>query len=281
MNLLDTVPESRYDRLTQQAREMVGARFSMLTLVDKERQWFKSVQGMVVTETPRAIAFCAHTILSKQHCVVEDTLDDARFCNNPFVKAEPGIRFYAGIPIRNQEGHTIGSFCVADTETHHLSEADLEALARLASDVEEELQRPASLLQGQAYLDGEAHCYSRLGLQQLAQKPGYSSTLLLELEGLPAIRQAFGDDAAALLLKETIDCCRQGLRPQDEIGRLSERRFLILSTCPPSHLAAYGADLKRQIQEMPNLHRNLRLNPTIGTTARPADPLTWGDQLKV
>lgn len=279
MNLLDTAPESRYDRLTQQAREMVGARFSMLTLVDKERQWFKSVQGLVVTETPRAIAFCAHTILSKQHCVVEDARDDERFSNNPFVKAEPGIRFYAGIPIRNSEGHTIGSFCVADTETHHLSEADLEALTRLAADVEDELQRPASLLQGQHYLDLEAHCYNRPGLQQLLQAHDFPSALLLELDGLPEVRQAFGSEAAALLLKETIDCCRQGLRPQDEIGRLSEQRFLILSGCPPSHLAAYGADLKRQLEEMPGLHRNLRLKPQLGTAAGPADPLAWGDQL--
>lgn len=280
MNLLDTVPESRYDRLTQQAREMVGARFSMLTLVDKERQWFKSVQGMVVTETPRAIAFCAHTILSKQHCVVEDARDDERFCNNPFVKAEPGIRFYAGIPIRNSEGHTIGSFCVADTETHHLSEGDLEALTRLAADVEDEMQRPAHLLQGPAHLDLEAHCYNRLGLQHLLQARSYPSALVVELTGEPEVSQSFGVEAAALLLKETIGCCRQGLRPQDELGRLSAQRFLILSSCPPSHLGAYALDLRRQIQEMPSLQRNLRLQVQVGSAARPEDPLAWGDQFR-
>ncbi|MBN9418944.1 hypothetical protein ABS71_02120 [bacterium SCN 62-11] len=280
MNLLDTPPESRYDRLTQQAREAVGARFSMLTLIDKERQWFKSVQGMVVSETPRAIAFCAHTILSKRHCVVEDARVDERFCNNPFVKSEPGIRFYAGIPIHNAEGHTIGSFCVADTEAHHLSQADLENLARLAADVEHELQHPAQLLQGSQFLDPEAHCYNREGLRDRLQSQAYPAALVLLLEGQEGVQQAFGAEAEALLLKETIECCRQGLRPQDEIGRISKDRFLILSSCPASHLAAYAADLKRQLLEKPGLHRSLRLQPRLGWCSRPADPMAWADQFE-
>ena len=278
MNLLDTPPESRYDQLTQQAREAVGARFSMLTLIDKERQWFKSVQGMVVSETPRAIAFCAHTILSKRHCVVEDARADERFCNNPFVKSEPGIRFYAGIPIHNAEGHTIGSFCVADTEAHHLSDAELENLARLAADVEHELQHPAELLQGSQFLDPEAHCYNRRGLQALLDSHSYPAALALLLEGQHNVRQAFGAEAEALLLKDTIACLRQGLRPQDEVGRLGENRFLVLSNCPASHLAAYAADLKRQLLEKPSLHRNLRLKPRLGWSSKPADPMGWADQ---
>jgi GAF domain-containing protein len=280
MNLLDTPAESRYDRLTQQAREAVGARFSMLTLIDKERQWFKSVQGMVVQETPRAIAFCAHTILSQKHCVVEDTRSDERFCNNPFVKSEPGIRFYAGIPIHNAEGHTIGSFCVADTEAHHLSEADLEHLSRLAADVEQELQRPTEQLAGSGTLDGEAHCYNRTGLRALLQAGSYPAALVLELAGREELVRTFGAEAAALLVKESIGCCRQGLRPQDEIGRLKGDRFVVLSHCPPSHLGAYGADLRRQLQEMPSLHRNLRLKPQVGWTHQAADPLKWADDYR-
>ena len=252
----------------------------MLTLIDQERQWFKSVQGMVMTQTPRAIAFCAHTILSKRHCVVEDARTDERFCNNPFVKNEPGIRFYAGIPIRNSEGHTIGSFCVADTEAHHLSEADLEALAGLAADVESELQRPACLLQGPQYLDAEAHCYNRSGLRSIQQNQDYPSALVLQLTGEPEVAAAFGAEAAALLRKETLDCCRQCLRPLDQIGRLSPERYLILSGCPASHLSAYAADLRQQIQEMPGLHPKLRLKPQLGWSVRPADPLLWGDEFR-
>lgn len=282
MQLLDTAAESRYDRLTKQAREAVGARFCMLSFIDKERQWFKSAQGAVVSETPRAFAFCAHTILSRQHCIVPDATRDERFQNNPVVRAPGGIRFYAGIPIHNEDGHAVGSFCVADTQPRELSSQDLENLTSLAAQVESELRRPAPLPQGKQLLEEGLGCYNRAGLERvLADETGFASTIVLQLTGQDRVAGTFGAEAAALLLKETLDCLRLALRPQDVLGRVSRERFLVLSTCPPTHLQAYTNDLRQQLEEMPTLHRELRLHPQMAFTSEPADRFEWSLRAQV
>ena len=281
LEILDTVAESRYDRLTKEARETVGARFCMLSFIDKERQWFKSTQGAAVSETPRAFAFCAHTIMSKQHCIVPDATQDERFQNNPVVRAPGGIRFYAGIPIHDREGHAVGSFCVADTQPRQISSEHLEMLSRLAAEVESELQKPAPLPQGKDLLEDGLGCYNRAGLEHLLRgQASYPSSVVLQLEGQTQVAATFGAEAAALLLKETLDCLRGALRPQDQLGRVSPERFLVLSTCPPTHLRAYVTDLRTQLEEMPTLHRDFRLQPQLAFSSE-SDPLHWCLQTKV
>lgn len=115
---------------------MLGAPVSLITLVDESRQWFKARRGFDRTETPREHAFCAHTILGNAPLVVPDAQDDARFADNPYVTDQPGIRFYAGAPLRTPEGHALGSLCVIDwtpREFTEVQERTLEALARQAS----------------------------------------------------------------------------------------------------------------------------------------------------
>ncbi len=274
LEILDTVAESRYDRLTKEARETVGARFCMLSFIDKERQWFKSTQGAAVSETPRAFAFCAHTIMSKQHCIVPDATQDERFQNNPVVRAPGGIRFYAGIPIHDRAGHAVGSFCVADTQPREISAEHVEMLSRLAAQVESELQKPAQLPRGKTLLQEGLGCFNRAGLEHLLQQASYPSAILLQLEGQSGVAAKFGAEAAALLLKETLDCLRGALRPQDQLGRVSPERFLVLSTCPPTHLRAYAVDLRTQLEEMPTLHRDFRLQPQLAFSSEP-DPIGW------
>ncbi|MBS2035384.1 GAF domain-containing protein [bacterium] len=282
LQILDTAAESRYDRLTKAARETVGARFCMLSFIDKERQWFKSTQGALVSETPRAFAFCAHTILSKQHCIVPDATLDERFRNNPVVRAPGGIRFYAGIPIHDDQGQPVGSFCVADTQPRELSNEDLQSLSRLASEVESELRRPANLPQGKELLEDGLGCYNRAGLEKaLTSGTRYPSSIVVQLTGQKQVTETFGSEAAALLLKETLDCLRLALRPQDQLGRISPERFLVLSTCPPTHLQAYTNDLRHQLEEMPTLHRDLRLKPQLAFTDQGEDRFSWSLQAPV
>lgn len=133
LDILDTEPEPEFDRITRLAAFAMRAPVAVVTLVDKDRQWFKSCFGLDVTETPRDIAFCAHTIMSDELLIVPDATKDPRFSNNPLVTEEPNVRFYAGAPIVSENGFRLGSVCVVDFEPHPMPDPEaLQALRDLA-----------------------------------------------------------------------------------------------------------------------------------------------------
>ena len=138
LNLLDTENDASFDRITKACTQVFRVPMSVVSLVDKERQWFKSQQGMSVCETSRDVAFCSHAILSDQVLVVPDALKDERFKNNDLVVGPPHVRFYAGAPLDyedSQHNHwMLGTLCIIDTAPRELSEEHtilLQMLARL------------------------------------------------------------------------------------------------------------------------------------------------------
>jgi PAS domain S-box-containing protein len=133
--ILDTPPERIFDDLTRLAAFIAGAPMAMVSLIDAERQWFKSKVGVNASETPRDVAFCAHAVAQKDLFVVPDALNDGRFADNPLVTGEPNIRFYAGMPLTNSEGHALGTLCVADRVARKLSPEQEQALQVLAREV--------------------------------------------------------------------------------------------------------------------------------------------------
>lgn len=133
--LLDTPPEPAYDLITQLASSICNVPIALMTLVDADRQWFKSRIGLDVSETPRAHSFCAYTMLEESLTIVEDTLNDPRFAQSPLVRGEPRIRFYAGAPLISPEGYGLGSLCVIDREPRKLTTHQTQALAILARTV--------------------------------------------------------------------------------------------------------------------------------------------------
>jgi PAS domain S-box-containing protein len=139
LNILDTPPEERFDRITRLARKLFDVPIALITLVDAERQWFKSCQGLRVRETPRDISFCGHAILSQEGLVVPDTLLDERFADNPLVLGETSIRFYAGQPLRAPDGSQVGVLCIEDRRPHSWRAEDRDLLRDLAHLVEDQL----------------------------------------------------------------------------------------------------------------------------------------------
>jgi len=132
--ILDTEPEQAFDDLVLLASFICKTPIALISLVDEDRQWFKSKVGISISETPREIAFCATAIQQPDLFVVPDTLNDDRFRNNPLVVSEPNVRFYAGAPLIDEEGHALGTICVIDRIPREFGpeqQAALKALSRL------------------------------------------------------------------------------------------------------------------------------------------------------
>ncbi|GAC1431772.1 MAG: hypothetical protein NVS4B1_30460 [Ktedonobacteraceae bacterium] len=139
LQILDTLSEERFERITRIAQRLFDVPITSITLVDANRQWFKSCLGLTMPETSRDISFCAHAILNDDVLVIPDAKNDPRFTDNPLVTGEPYIRFYAGQPLRDPNGYKLGTLCIIDRRPRQMSGADLKALKDLAYWAENEL----------------------------------------------------------------------------------------------------------------------------------------------
>lgn len=144
LGMLDSDAEERFDRITRLATAVLGTPVSLVSLVDEERQWFKSARGWDRREASRDASFCAHAILGDEPFVVSDTMTDERFADNPLVTGSERIRFYAGYPLATPDGQRVGSLCVMDRRARELTSRELRLLEDLARLAEDELARSTS-----------------------------------------------------------------------------------------------------------------------------------------
>ncbi len=140
LGILDTPTEERFDQITKEATAKLQVPVSTISIIDEDREWFKSCQGLDNKEGARDISFCGHAMLSREIFIIEDTLQDERFKDNPYVTGKPGIRFYAGIALHDQaSGLPIGVLCVKDFKPKKMSLEEIEILMKLATKAEDEL----------------------------------------------------------------------------------------------------------------------------------------------
>ena len=154
-DLMDTSPEPAFDELTELAADVCEAPISMISLVDDERQWFKSKVGVATVQTPREHSFCAHALYQPDLFIVPDATADERFVDNPTVTGDPHIRFYAGAPLLTRDGHALGTLCVLDRINRQLSEIQKRTLRVLSRQVMAQFElrrRTLALVESEALL---------------------------------------------------------------------------------------------------------------------------------
>jgi len=231
LNILDTLPEERFDRLTRMAKRLFGVPIALVSLVDKDRQWFKSAEGLDASETPRDISFCGHAILGSEVFIIPDASKDERFADNPLVLDKPDIRFYAGCPLKAEDGSKLGTLCVIDQEPRNISEDDREILQDLASMVEREIAAVQL-----ATLDELTQISNRRGFMMLAhhslnlsvrqQLP--TSLVFIDLNKLKPVNDKFGHaegDAALIAFAQQM---KSVFRDSDLFARLGGDEFVVL-----------------------------------------------------
>ena len=233
LNILDTPPEERFDRLTRMAKRLLGVPIALVSLIDENRQWFKSCVGLGASETSRDISFCGHAILGNEVFIIPDTQMDDRFADNPLVVGDPKIRFYAGCPLRAPNGRKLGTLCIIDRQPRDLGKDDLEALEDLASMVERELAAVQL-----ATLDELTNISNRRGFMMLAEHSMHlcarqkipASLVFMDLDKFKPINDTFGHTEGDRALAAFAERMKNTFRDSDLFARLGGDEFVVLLT---------------------------------------------------
>jgi diguanylate cyclase (GGDEF)-like protein len=229
LRLLDTEREERFDRITRIATRIFDVPIALVTLVDANRQWFKSNEGLDVCETPRNVSFCGHAILDDRVLVVNDSLEDVRFHDNPLVVTDPKIRFYAGCPIKVESGEKVGTLCIIDRKPRKFSQQDESILRDLAAIVESELETHKL-----ATSDELTRLLNRRGFMLLAENSlnfcrrhkVEASLVYFDLNGFKMINDTFGHAVGDMALVSFAGMLTTSFRSSDMFARLGGDEFV-------------------------------------------------------
>lgn len=233
MGVLDTAPEERFDRVTRLAQRMFDVPIALVSLIDENRQWFKSHAGLDVRETSREISFCGHSILGEEVFVVPNASDDERFADNPLVTGDPNIRFYAGAPLQAADGHKLGTLCLIDKEPRELTDEQRSMLSDLAEVVERELMAVdvamrdelTGLANRRGFIDVGTKAFS---ICKRLKRPAL--LLYFDLDGLKSINDKHGHAAGDQAIWEFGEQLHEIFRESDVVARIGGDEFGVLLT---------------------------------------------------
>jgi diguanylate cyclase (GGDEF)-like protein len=250
-NLVYSTHEERFDRITRLARRSFNVPIALISLVSDNIQWFKSCQGLPVSETSREVSFCGHAILQDETLVIPDTYKNSDYADNPLVLNEPHIRFYAGHPIRLGIVK-LGTLCIIDIRPRRLRPDDIDALKSMALWVENELKlslytqaqkdlmAKVGSLQRKSMIDADTGCWNKRGMDELfsrevsrAHDNNEAITLMLiNVEIVPKQEGKSANETNKTIIKEVVQRIRMTIRPHDVIAKVDDNKvFVLLTNC--------------------------------------------------
>ncbi len=247
-DIIDSPAEREYDDLVELAAKIVGVPVAVFALIDGERMWFKSKVGIDVCEIPRQGSFCSYAILRPDETlVVPDSTQDARFYQNENVIGDFGIKFYAGVPIRNRDRITIGTLCVIDQQPHELTDEQRQALEAIARQLSLRLELRAALtslrsaqkdLKLRELTDKATGLHNIDGFALLAEKQlmllrserlaKQLWVMAVDIDGLKSINVNFGRDEGTRAVKKTAELIESTLIDRDILARSGGDEFVVL-----------------------------------------------------
>lgn len=231
LSILDTLPEDRFDRLTRLARRLFDVPIALVSLVDANRQWFKSSNGVLVRETPRAISFCGHAICQEELLLIPDTDLDPRFHDNPLVTGPPHVRFYAGHPLVAENGCRLGTLCLMDTRPRTLEFDDCLLFADLALMAEQEL-----IAMQRSTIDDLTTLSNRRGFSLLGEHVLALCTdlhrpailMFFDMDGLKPVNDCFGHAEGDRALSAFSTALKAAFHQSDVVARIGGDEFATL-----------------------------------------------------
>ncbi len=239
LDLLDTPPEPRFDRIARLAAQIMGTSIAAVTLVDGQRQWFKAITGLDVAQTPRRVSFCGHVINQTDIFVVSDARLDPRFADNPLVTADPQIGFYIGVPVHSHSGLPVGTLCAIDRKPREPSAAQMAALRDLAAILEDELRlRTAAGSDSLTGLNNRRAFLPHVEREVARARRGGPpfALIALDMDGLKPINDRHGHAAGDAALRQIAQVLtEQARRPTDVLARFGGDEFaMLLGGCDPT-----------------------------------------------
>ena len=231
LNVLDTGVEEPFEKIVSLIRTVLAVPMATVTLVDRDRQWFKARRGMPHDQTPRSVSFCTHTIQQREPLVITDAHLDPRFAASPLVAGPPHIRSYCGIPLRTPEGYNVGALCAMDSGVRTFSPADIAILKNFANIVYDELE-----LRMIAQVDHLTGALTRRGFVEQAEREisrsrrygRPSSLVMIDLDHFKSVNDTHGHPAGDQVLAQVTELAKLVLRPSDVFGRLGGEEFAML-----------------------------------------------------
>ena len=248
LDILDSPREEAFDRITRLVRNIFGVKIAAVTLFDAHRQWFKAASGFDAQELPRKDSPCRYVVESGVPLVVEDARLDARLQESGFVTGPPHVRFYASVPLKTTDGHTVGTVCAIDDAPRALGAHDLEVLTDLARIVANEME-----LRERAAVDHLTGALSRRAFGEqgaravaLAQRHRHNlSCITFDIDFFKTVNDRFGHAAGDTVLGEIARACSAQLRRSDLLGRLGGEEFAVILPYADRHNALAIAEKLR------------------------------------
>ena len=284
--VLDTGPEQGFDKITLLLKTLLKVPITAISLIDSNRQWFKSRQGLSVCETPRDISFCTHTIQQSTPMIIPDARLDSRFRSSPLVTGDPHIRSYAGVPLITPDGYHIGSLCAIDTVPRDFSTAEIDLLGQLGGIVIQQLE-----LRRIAAVDGLTGAMTRSAFSVEAQAAisiwnrhhVESALIVFDLDHFKLVNDGHGHGMGDEVLKTISANLSATLRPTDSFGRLGGEEFAVVLIGADLKEAVAAAERFRKLIEHTSFKANsqVRVTASFGIAALAQGIETYADWIRI